>query len=435
MPSFYGAHDGFFLAFGWSLIDLLWQGACVALALAISLRAARRMSARARYAMACAGLGMIVVCPVLTWVSQTQAISAPSSGRNARTASLLTRAIGTSSELPIAHELSAAISWINFHMGALLLVWLLGAGFMLLRILRSMVAVRRIQDFAKDGISKQSERRVHELANRLKLSSSPCVKSSSQIAAPVVAGWLKPAILLPGSLMEVLSEPQKEAILVHELVHIQRRDVLVNLLQTVIEAVLFYQPAVWWISREIRREREHCCDDCAVRTSGSAIEYAKALVVLEERRGMAELKFSMGLHGGDLSMRIKRLVEPAEPARAVRRLSAALAVLGASTAFALVLLSNAATRRVMAQTETRAAQSKAEAFLPTSHFARPDLACTYYDAKSNAYDGVCEGSYTDSSESYCRQIGGSQPREHQSSCTWKLKRLQEWKMAQEKSKK
>ena len=110
---------------------------------------------------------------------------------------------------------------------------------------------------------------------------------SSAVVVPTVIGWLQPVILLPVSALAGLSPTQIEAILAHELAHIRRHDYLVNLLQTLLETLLFYHPAVWWLSRSDPHERENCCDDLAVSLCGDPVAYARALADLEEHRGSA----------------------------------------------------------------------------------------------------------------------------------------------------
>src|SRR6185436_11585192 len=129
--------------------------------------------------------------------------------------------------------------------------------------------------------------------------------------APAVVGWLRPVVLIPASAVIGLSAAQLEAVIVHELAHIRRFDALANLLQMAVETALFYHPAVWWISRRIRVEREHCCDDVAVATSGDALGYAKALASLEEWRALpspAESSLALAATGGVLKHRISRLL-------------------------------------------------------------------------------------------------------------------------------
>src|SRR5580693_5112634 len=130
---------------------------------------------------------------------------------------------------------------------------------------------------------------------------------SALVQAPVVVGWLKPVVLVPVGALAGLPPEQIEALLAHELAHIRRHDYLVNILQSIAEALLFYHPAVWWISNHIRNERELCCDDVAVAISGDAFIYARALVDLEQYRP-AHLNPALAANGGSLRERIGRLL-------------------------------------------------------------------------------------------------------------------------------
>ena len=136
---------------------------------------------------------------------------------------------------------------------------------------------------------------------------------SSLVQAPVVVGWLRPAVLVPVGALAGLPADQVEALLLHELAHIRRHDYLVNLLQGVVEAILFYHPAVWWISGHIRVERELCCDDMAVAASGDVLTYARALAGLESARP-AHAGMVMAASGGSLVNRIARLAGRPRPA-------------------------------------------------------------------------------------------------------------------------
>jgi beta-lactamase regulating signal transducer with metallopeptidase domain len=133
------------------------------------------------------------------------------------------------------------------------------------------------------------------------------VVDSSLVDTPTVIGWVKPVILLPVAAFAGLSPSQVEAILAHELAHIRRHDFLVNLLQTFAETILFYHPAVWWLSARIRAEREHCCDVVALSVCGDAVSYAEALVELESRRTVHS-RLAMAATGGSLMTRVRRLL-------------------------------------------------------------------------------------------------------------------------------
>jgi TonB family protein len=150
---------------------------------------------------------------------------------------------------------------------------------------------------------------------------------------------LRPVVLIPLGCLSGLSPTQVEAILAHELAHIRRHDYLVSVLQSVVEALLFYHPAVWWVSRHIRREREHCCDDLAVKFGGDALTYARALSLLEERRSVLPA-IALGANGGILTMRIKRLLGLKQSPAASQL--AALALLGIVIAATAVCIGTAA---------------------------------------------------------------------------------------------
>src|SRR6185295_5988417 len=133
------------------------------------------------------------------------------------------------------------------------------------------------------------------------------------VQAPTVVGWLRPVVLVPVGALAGLPADQVEALLLHELAHIRRHDYLVNILQSVAEALLFYHPAVWWVSGHIRTERELCCDDAAVSASGDALTYARALAQLESYRP-AHLSSAVAANGGRLAGRIARLLGQSRPA-------------------------------------------------------------------------------------------------------------------------
>jgi beta-lactamase regulating signal transducer with metallopeptidase domain len=168
---------------------------------------------------------------------------------------------------------------------------------------------------------------------RLLLTKPVTLLESCFAEVPVVIGHLRPVILMPVGLLAGLPAGQIEAILLHELAHIRRADYLVNLMQTLVEGLLFYHPAAWWISSSIRTERENCCDDLVVLTNQDAHEYATALAALAENRWTMR-EAALAATGGNLVKRIRRvLAQPEGPRTPIAPLLSVgiLVVTGAAT--------------------------------------------------------------------------------------------------------
>jgi GWxTD domain-containing protein len=177
------------------------------------------------------------------------------------------------------------------------------------------MAVRRLRRTGVCIAAEPWQTRLSELASRLGIARPATLLQSSLAEVPVVIGHLRPVILMPIGLLTGLPCAQVGAILMHELAHIRRHDYLVNLLQTFAEGLLFYHPAVWWMSHIIRAERENCCDDMVVASSGDAHEYASALAALAQSRWAAH-DAAMAASGGNLVKRIRRLLKQPEGPRA-----------------------------------------------------------------------------------------------------------------------
>ena len=189
--------------------------------------------------------------------------------------------------------------------------WIAGVLLFHLRSLTGWMAARRLRRTGVCCAPDLWQARLDRLGAQLRLSKPIALLESCLAEAPVVIGYLRPVILMPVGLLAGLPAGQIEAILLHELAHIRRYDYVVNLLQIFVEDLLFYHPAVWWISGVIRAERENCCDDLVVAMKGGAYEYASALAALEQSRGGP--RQVLAATGGSLVKRIRRLL--AQPER------------------------------------------------------------------------------------------------------------------------
>ena len=307
-------------ALGWTLLHFIWQGTIIAILLAGALAWLAGRSSQTRYLVCCGALGLVTILPLLTLehlaaaaregdvvtVSHLEGTAVPmvGTGWNGNAETWLEHA---------AKKLDRSVPWI-------LSLWLAGVILLLGRLNLGLMAARRMKSMATQPAAREWQILLRDLCGRLGVMRAIPLMNSALVQVPTVIGWLRPAILIPLGCLTGLSADQVEAILAHEIAHIQRHDYLVNVFQSVVETLLFYHPAVWWISKQIRQEREHCCDDLAVQVSGNSLAYAKALSFLEERRATVPM-VALGANGGVLTMRIKRLLGLKE-APVVSRLAA-----------------------------------------------------------------------------------------------------------------
>ncbi len=191
---------------------------------------------------------------------------------------------------------------------------------------------------------------LDRLERRLGMRGAVRLVESARVHVPMAVGWLRPAILLPVTAVTGLSSDQLEAILAHELAHIRRHDYLVNLIQNVLETLLFYHPAVWWISGRIRVEREHCCDDQAVAVCGDRVLYAKALTALEEQGG-STWRLAASARDGSLLARVRRLLGVPAPAEQPAGGLAGTLAMAAVVLFGIISFLAPTTNRVNAAVE------------------------------------------------------------------------------------
>jgi HEAT repeat protein/beta-lactamase regulating signal transducer with metallopeptidase domain len=318
---------------GWALVHFVWQGAALAVVLAVALALTRVTAARTRYALSVATLVLMVAMPVATGLRlygsaprvekalpPADAGLAPADAqahkvaqhRETRAQPSRTRSAFVSNASVIASvplitrlrdQLRPALPW-------LVVLWTAGVIVLSLRLARGWRSARRLKTEGTQSVTAPLRDALARCAARLGVTRSVELLESAIIQVPAVIGWLRPVILVPASALTGLTPQQLELLLTHELAHVRRHDYLVNLFQSVIETLLFYHPAVWWVSHRIREEREHCCDDIVVRICGDADLYASALVGMERLRA-APPRLALAATGGSLVQRVRRLVLPA----------------------------------------------------------------------------------------------------------------------------
>src|SRR6266705_1171019 len=289
-------------ALGWALVDSLWQDALAAAGLAALLALVPVRAARIRYAFATLTLALMLALPLATAVRL--------SGTSPQISDVVTATSPVTPTAPVADRIRAALEpalpWA-------VLVWFGGVVALSLRLASGWLVTRQLGRVGTSSVPDACREAVARLAARLRIRRPLRVLESAVVQVPAVIGWLRPMILLPASALTGLTPLQLDALLAHELAHVRRYDYLLNLIQSVIETLLFYHPAVWWVSQQVREEREHCCDDLAVAVCGDAHFYATALLGMERLR-VTPPAFALAAtgRGGALMGRIRRLVAPVQ---------------------------------------------------------------------------------------------------------------------------
>jgi beta-lactamase regulating signal transducer with metallopeptidase domain len=328
-------------AVAWALLQFVWQGAVIGIITAVALAALHRSAPDVRYVVAAIGLSLMLTMPAVTAMQAWRA--AERTGVQAWAGSLSTGAIAnvdtfearpatvTVTTMPEPAAPFAAVprtptlDW-NSLLSLMLLGWVCGVAILTLRLMSGWMWVRRMKRRGTTPASIVVQEIAARIARNLHISRTVTYLQSTLVEVPTVVGWLKPVVLVPVGALAALTPAQLEAIIAHELAHIRRHDYLVNLLQTLVETLLFYHPAVWWLSHRIRIERENCCDDLAVSLCGDAVTYARALADLEELR--SRRGFALAASGGSLLLRVRRLLgAPTHAGRGPGWLAGAAAIL------------------------------------------------------------------------------------------------------------
>src|SRR5437773_4876531 len=292
-------------ALGWTLLHFVWQGAALAALFVVTNALCRR--ATTRYALAVIALALMMAAPLITLAGLMRQKD-PAVGYGAPGASALavkpvegvSVAAGPGAPAPEAPAPQpAGILWC-------VEAWFLGVLLLSLRTAGGLFLVEKMRRCEMRPVARELYEKCLALQRKMGLERVIRYCECLRLDAPAVLGWVRPVVLLPARALAGLSEEQIAMIIAHELAHIRRLDCFVNLFQIGVETLLFYHPAVWWVSQRIRTEREHCCDDEAVALCGDAVKYARALTIMEEWRAAPSLL--MAANRSPLSRRVVRLL-------------------------------------------------------------------------------------------------------------------------------
>jgi beta-lactamase regulating signal transducer with metallopeptidase domain len=345
-------HDPVFYRLGLTLLHFLWQGAALAL-LAWSLQLLlRRARPAARYALLLGLLALMAMAPVLTFTrwakspppalmshTEVSRLLLKSAAQRARPASPAPTPPPALRLPALQDRIRSGWLWLRGRLPAAGALWLLGVLVLSAWLLAQWAGLLRV---IRRGTPVQEARwqtAVAALSARLGVRRAVRLLQSLEFHTPTLVGWLRPVVLLPPAVLLGLTPQQVEAILAHELAHLRRHDFLVNVCQQAVEVVLFYHPAVWWLSALIRKERELCCDDLVVAAGIDSAVYARALVGLAASQPMPP-ETALAATRAAVTGRVRRLVLGAAAER--RPLTWHVAIFPTAALLAIALVSSLA---------------------------------------------------------------------------------------------
>ncbi len=354
---------------GWSLFHFAWQAIVIALATSLLLAIQRQQSPTLRYRTAWMGLATMFAAPLLTiaWLGSSKVSNGiaciesgsliearhelPHSSEQATSRWQSNKAwqsdhpnqplneayIGTTprNRLSLAWLVDRGMAMVQPWTTWIAIGWSLGALCMLTRTtygyLRVIQWLRTLPSLGPDLWTD----RFSSIAIRMGVHKTICFRQQMESDVPAVIGWLRPCVLVPARLFSKLDPRAVDGLIAHEIAHVRRNDYAWNLLLSLLEAVFFFHPAIWWNSKVLRRERELCCDDLAIQATGCRLAYAKGLASLEELRCRSP-ELAMSARKDSLVYRIQRIARK-EDARSGSWSIAFLLSAASTIAFVFVL--------------------------------------------------------------------------------------------------
>jgi len=312
-------------AIGWGLLHTLWQGLVIFLVLSVLKFVFIRDEPRRNYKVYYAA--MVVQ---LAWLIATVITNVDTQTSYPETSRLIGLSLVIASNPAESNSLwQQAFAFINSEIPTVFMLWLAGITFLSLRFMGGLLQIHFLKSRNVQEVEAELQQLFQRVSYRLGIRKAK-ILASLKVGMPAIVGYIKPVVLVPLGLMTHLSVEQVEALITHELIHIKRNDYLLNVIQSVMEIVLFFNPFTWWISKNIREEREKACDDLVIRYS-NGLDYARALVAAKEWE--MKYRLSIGVHSGksELQTRINRImgkINSQKSANSFKKMIASLVVLG-----------------------------------------------------------------------------------------------------------
>lgn len=312
IPEYWLQHP-FVAATGWTVLHALWQATLIAGLLWVVFYLGRKWRPEYRYWLGMAALLLQVGWSGATFVEHLPVESSTAIAVWSSASSAAPAVVAPAIAVPIISESLSIPDFLQLRLAPYLpyfaLAWLIGLSLVATRFGIGLYQVRQLRTHGVSPVPASIDQLFRSILQRTRTGRRVALALSDRIDGPLLLGQLKPLILVPGSLVTQLSTEELEAVLLHELAHLRRYDYFWNLVQSTIECLFHFHPAVWWISHAVRLEREHCCDDFAVRHCASKLQYAKSLLRVAETR---QSRLGLALAGPRYSLlgRVKRLLQP-----------------------------------------------------------------------------------------------------------------------------
>ncbi|MFT5756771.1 MAG: bla regulator protein BlaR1 [Alteromonadaceae bacterium] len=290
-----------------TLIHFIWQGVLVAAVLKLALMFTSHQKSQLRYGYSTLAMLVNLLLPFITFFILYKPNYLPFPSQAA-----LTSAVDAASQLGIIQQ-NFWYSNIAEYLPYLAMAWLTIITILASKLLIELYTVNQLPRRNIVPADAKLTTRFNALVVQLGLNNPPRLVISLKTNVPIAIGWLKPVVLIPVSMLTGLTPNQLDMLILHELAHIRRHDYLVNFIQTLVEILLFFHPAVLWVSNQMRNEREYCSDDIAVQSCGDAIAYAHTLAdtasLCHKHRNRSIPSMAMAASGGDLKQRVVRLID------------------------------------------------------------------------------------------------------------------------------
>ncbi|PKQ69558.1 hypothetical protein BZG01_01125 [Labilibaculum manganireducens] len=296
-------------AIGWTLIHSVWQTTVIGGIIWLIFRFISKDNARIRYALS--GLGLLLIC-VASAITFCRYIPSNTS----TTLDDFTALLGTSDIIP-QEESFFTKQWTQIQIQLessflyLVQIWMIGMLFLSINLILKYIHTLKLKKHLTYPLRSNYKSIADRLVKKYNLKQNILFKESGLLDIPSVIGYFKPIVLIPVSMLSGIPENQLEIIIAHELAHIRRHDYLLQFIQGIIELIFFYHPVVWWLSSVVNAEREHICDDLAVKVCGESLTLIKALNNMEAiRKKQYELVLGFSGKKGKVLNRIKRILRP-----------------------------------------------------------------------------------------------------------------------------